>query len=123
MNNRRIRIPRTPTTPSRNNGLSCPLFILDVSIMVDLINNVNISNPLLVEILKRKSTGMPMKVVTTSAAFARAINLSNNNTRLSNVRLILSFVEITHSTADFRDEEAVNNEITRLFRIMSEGAL
>lgn len=110
-------------TNKPNNGLNCPLFILDISFMRDIFSNINPRNPLFLEILKRKQTGMPMKVITTSAAFARAIYLSDNKCNISNVKLILSLVDLQSSTVDFKDELAVTRELNTFMNTISRGDL
>lgn len=106
-----------------NNGYNCPLFILDVSFMKEIFQNINPRNPLFLEILKRKQINMPMKVVTTSAAFARAIYLSDNMCKISNIKLILSLVDLHSSTVDFKDELAVTRELNTFMNTISRGDL
>jgi len=60
-----------------------------------------------------------LEVFTTSSSLFRAIFLSNEKTNINNLQKILSFISIVPSFADFKNEEAVRNEIIEVAKIFT----
>jgi len=112
---------RTNTKP--NNGLHCPLFILDVSFMKDFLAGRMLRNKLFNEIIRRKNEDLPFQVVTTQSAFLRAIYLTQRTTTFDNLRFIMELAKIYPSKANYKNEVEVQTELTKFKTLMSEGAL
>ena len=107
----------------RNNNLKCPLFIVDASAMIDIFNGKALHNPLFKKMMTRNQEGMPFVAMTTLSAFQRAIYLSTNCTSIQNIKVAMDLIDIKHSRADYKDNEAVTNELLKFGNLMSEGAL
>lgn len=116
--------PHRPNRQPANNGLNCPLFVLDVSFMKDLIEGRNLNNRVFLEIVRRKQLNLPMKVVTTTSAFNRAIFLCMHTSSIQNVKLLMSFIDTFYqSSANYKDGVLVDRDIRKFTDIISRGEL
>lgn len=104
-----------------NNGLKCPLFILDSSFMVELIEGRILRNKMFEEIIRRKSLDLPFMVYTTNSAFLRALFLANNRCQLANVKFILDIVKFYPGKANFKIEQEVNDELKKFAEMVASG--
>ena len=114
----------TTTKTKNNNGLNCPLFILDVNFMEDILNGRAINNKLFTEIIRRKTDGLPFQVITNQASFNRALYLANPKHQLQNVKFILDITnKIYPSNANFKNAVDVKKEFDKFVKLMSEGGI
>jgi len=106
-----------------DNGLSCPLFVLDVAFMKDIFEGKALRNRYFKEMMKRKNEGRPFVAVTNMASFKRALSLCTGMVSADNIKFIMELVTIHHSSANYKDPTAVDVEFKRFAEIMSEGGL
>ena len=77
------------------------------------------SDDLLKKMKEIKDMGGKFKAITTLSSFLRAIFLADSNVQINKIQKTLSFLEVMPSFADFKNEEAVRNEVIELAKILS----
>ena len=107
----------------KNNNMNCPLFIIDTSMMKDVFNGRALNNLFFKKMLARNQDGRPFVAMTTFSSFQRAIYLSEDNGSFKNIKLIMDLISIKYSHADYKDGNAVEAELLKFGKLMSEGAL
>lgn len=106
-----------------DNGLKCPLFILDCSFMREFIEGRILRNRMFEEIMKRKSANLPFQVYTTNSAFQRAILMSDNKCEIHNLKVLISLTKFYSSNADPKNGAEVEKELLKFKEIVSRGDL
>ncbi len=94
-----------------------PAFIIDDSALKNLFEGK--SNDLLKKLKTAKDEGKTVIAVTTLAAFQRAIYLLDPKTNINKIQKMLSFMTVYPSFADFKDRDAVRDEIIKFAEMMS----
>ena len=100
-----------------------PNFIIDDSALKDMFEGKNkgSSNNLLKKLKEMNDSGMKVTAVTTLSAFLRAIFLSDSKVEIGKIQKMLSFLQVAPSFADFKNGDAVRDEIMQFANIMSGG--
>ncbi len=98
-----------------------PVFIIDSSALKDMFEGKNKekSNEMLKRMKNSNDTNKYIKVITTLSSFLRAIFLSDSGVTIGKIQKVLSFLEIYPSLADFKNEEAVTEELIILAKTLS----
>jgi hypothetical protein len=106
-----------------DNGLKCPLFVLDSTFISDFVNGRIVNNRMFNEILRRKSEDLPFQVVTNMASIQRGILLSSDKGSIKNLKFLMDLAKVYPSKANYKNSEEVRIELERFIKLMSEGAL
>jgi hypothetical protein len=106
-----------------DNGLNCPLFVLDSTFISDFINGRLINNKMFNEILRRKAEDLPFQVITNMASLQRGIYLSSDKGSIKNLKFIMELAKIYPSKANYKNSVEVQTELSKFVKLMSEGAL
>jgi hypothetical protein len=106
-----------------DNGLNCPLFVLDSLFISDFINGRLINNKMFNEILRRKENDLPFQVVTNMASLQRGIFLSSDKGSIKNLKFIMEISKIYPSKANYKNHSEVQTELNKFVKLMSDGAL
>ena len=108
-----------------DNGLKCPLFILDASFMKELIEGKGsfLRNETFKEIIRRRQENLPMAVYTTESSFKRAMFLSSDETKVKNIKFIMTMVKFFPSKADYKNAAEVSEELKKFSDLVSRGEL
>lgn len=97
-------------------------FLIDDSALKDMFEGKNkgSSDDLLKKLKKMNDGGMNIKALTTLSAFLRAIFLSDPKVEIGKIQKALSFLQVAPSFADFKNGDAVRNEIMIVAKIISD---
>ncbi len=97
-------------------------FVMDASGMQKMLEDKK-AFKFVLEVKKMKDNGLKILVYTTSASLLRAIFLCTEQTDFSKLQKLLSIItEVFHSEkVDFRNENAVRNEIIQLVTFVQSG--
>lgn len=106
-----------------DNGLQCPLFVLDFVFMKDIFEGKALRNQYFKAMMERKQKGLPFVAVTNFSSFKRAMYLTQGNISADNIRFVMELVKIHQSNANYKDPQAVTAEFTKFNQLMSEGAI
>lgn len=106
-----------------DNGLKCPLFILDSSFIRLFLEGKMLRNRMFVEIMRRKKNDLPFQVVTTLSTFQNALYILNTNPSIQNIKFIMELCKIYPSHSNYKNTEEVTQELLKFTKLMSEGAL
>lgn len=98
--------------------------IIDSSALKDIFEGKNKgkANDLMQKMKEINDSGGKLIAVTTLSSFLRAIYLSDPNVNINKIQKTLSFLQIAPSSADFKNEKEVRDEIIRFAGAMSGGS-
>jgi len=98
-----------------------PIFIIDCSALKNIFEGKNKekSNDLLNKLKEMNDKGIKVTALTTLSSFLRAIFLSDPKVEIGKIQKTLTFLEVAPSFADFKNEEAVRDELIKFAKIMS----
>lgn len=97
-----------------------PAVMIDCSALKDIFEGKNSGSELLKKFSELNEKGIKIKVVTPMASFLRALYLTDSDTKIQSIQKTLNFLEIGYSTADFRVEKEVTDEIIKIINLMSK---
>lgn len=99
-----------------------PVFFIDSSVLQPMFEGKNDSNAneLTKKLKEMQDGGMKIKCITTKSCFLRAIWLMESNANVQNIQRVLSFLEVMPSFSDFKNEEAVRNEVLLFAKTLSK---
>lgn len=102
---------------------SAPVFIIDSSALKIMFEGKNKgkSNTLLKKLKEMNDLGQSLIAITTMSSFLRAIHLCDPKSNIQKMQKVLSFLRISPSFADFKNEKGVRDEIIRFATIMIGG--
>jgi hypothetical protein len=106
-----------------DNGLSCPLFILDWQSIKEILNGRALNNRYFKIMMTRKKENKPFVAITNTSSFHRALSMCSGSIPSDNVRFIMELLKIYPSKANYKNANEVNEEFEKFTRLMSEGAL
>ena len=95
-----------------------PLILIDSSALKSMIEGKETEEKLVKKIKELKDANKPIRIVTPMASLLRAIWLSNPEIKIQNLQKIIGFLDVGYSSADFKNENAVRDEILKIANII-----
>jgi len=96
-----------------------PNFLIDSSALKDMFESKNKGEELVKKLKEVNDMGGNVYAVTPLASFLRAIWLCEPEIKIAQIQKTLSFLNVIFSTADFKDDKAVMNEIIEVANLLS----
>jgi hypothetical protein len=97
-------------------------FLIDMSALKDMFEGKQSGDKLVEKLNEMKYAGRDVKAVTPLASFLRAIYLCNPEVKINAIQKVLNFLDVVPSQADFKNEEAVRDEIIKFASMLGKKA-
>jgi len=97
------------------------VFIIDHSALKDMFEGKNKKNSddLLNKLKELKDKGVNVIALTTLSSFLRAIFLADPDVNINKIQKTLVFLKVVSSSADFKNEKVVTDELIKFARAIS----